>query len=320
MRRLDASEKPIPQERKNFLSSALNIFKAPCAMISSRVAVSIFLFISVASCSKHFLHTPGFEYEMEKPANIYELPHSLREISGITFYSEHKLACIQDEKGKIYIYNLKKKEVKESVDFGSDHDYEGICSANDTFFVLHSTGTLFEVTGFDTDSQATKKFDTFLKKENNTEGLCFDSITHSLLIACKGVSHKKGRDDVKEIYAFDLATGGLEKKPRYKIRLEELEQFMRAHGLPIPETRNEDSFFEPSEVAVQPRTHDIYVLSSIGKMVVVLDRTGVIKEAALLDPSLAAHPEGMTFSANGNLYISSEGKGDNKVILEFNPR
>src|SRR5206468_10847928 len=140
-------------------------------------------------------------------------------------------ACLMKEKGKNYIYNLKKEEVKERVDFGSDHDYEVIAMVGDTFFVLHSTGTLFQITHFDTDSQQTKKYDTFLKKENNTEGLCYDSLSNSLLIACKGVSHKKGKEDVKEIYRFYLLTDKLEKKPEYKIHLDDLEQFMRVNHI-----------------------------------------------------------------------------------------
>jgi len=285
------------------------------------------LIIPTYSCSRKSDHSPGFSYDLGKPISSFELPHSLREISGITFYSDHRLACVQDEKGKIYIYNLKKEEVKESVEFGADHDYEAIALVNDTFYVLHSTGTLFQVTGFGTDSQQTKKFDTFLKKENNTEGLCYDSTSQSLLIACKGVSHKKGKEDVKEIYRFSLVSEKLEKKPEYKIHLADLEKFMRENHIAKPEleeeheaeSKKENSFFEPSEIAVHPLTHDIYILSSVGKLIVVLDRDGNIKDVAAIDPAVAAHPEGMTFSKEGNLYISSEGKGDKKVILEFNP-
>ncbi|CAN5457550.1 hypothetical protein BH11BAC1_BH11BAC1_18700 [soil metagenome] len=290
-----------------------------------RLFITALLYLSFFSCAPAANHTPGFKYDLEHPTKEFDLPHSLREISGITFYSDHRLACVQDEKGKIYIYSLKKEEVKESVEFGADHDYEAITMVNDTFYVLHSTGTLFEVTHFDSDSQQTKKHDTFLKKENNTEGLCFDSLSHSLLIACKGVSYKKGKEDVKEIYRFDLSDDKLEKKPVYKIHLNDLEQFMQAQHVAKPateevhelESKKASSFFEPSEIAVHPITHDIYILSSVGKLIVVIDRSGNIKDVAAIDPSIAAHPEGMTFSPEGNLFISSEGKGRKKEILEF---
>jgi len=289
-------------------------------MISTRSFIAFLLLPFLFSCTPEADHSPGFGYDLRHPLKEYELPHSLREISGITFSGEHKMACIQDEKGKIYVYNLKKEDVKESIEFGTDKDYEGIALVNDTFFVLHSTGTLFEVTGFDTDSQQTKKHDTFLKKENNTEGLCYDSTTHSLLIACKGVSHKKEKEDVKEIYRFNLESDKLEKKPEYKIHLEALEKFLEESHVIKPVTSDADAFFEPSEIAIHPFTHDIYVLSSVGKMIVVLDRNGTIKEAADFDPAFAAHPEGMTFSPAGHLFISSEGKGSKKVILEFAPK
>ena len=289
-------------------------------MIRSRSLFILPILLLNNACLQKKAQTPGFPYDLSHPVNEYDLPHSLREISGITFYSNHRLACIQDEKGKIYIYSLKKGEVKESVDFGPDHDYEAIAQVNDTFYVLHSTGTLFGVTGFDTDSQQTTRYDTFLKKENNTEGLCYDEMTHSLLIACKGVSHKKEKADIKEIYAFDLLTKDLSSKPVYRIKLDDLAKYMRDHQVEMPKTDNENAFFEPSEIAVHPQTNDIYILSSVGKMIIVMDREGNIRDVALLDPAIAAHPEGMTFSKNGTLYISSEGKGSKKVILEYAPR
>ncbi|MCX6275296.1 MAG: SdiA-regulated domain-containing protein [Bacteroidetes bacterium] len=294
-------------------------------MNNSRIGFTLLFILLYCSCTPQANHSPGFKYDLQHPSKEFELPHSLKEISGITFYSDHRLACVQDEKGKIYIYNMKKEEVKESVDFGADHDYEAIALAHDNFYVLHSTGTIFKITNFGNDSQQTKKYDTFLKKENNTEGLCYDSISNSLLIACKGVSHKKGRENVKEIYSFDLLSENLNDKPTYKIHLQDLEQFMQEHHISKPETeelheqesKKGNSFFEPSEIAVHPFTHEIYVLSSVGKLIVVLNRNGTIEEVAALDPAIAAHPEGMTFSEDGNLFISSEGKGSKKVILEF---
>ena len=129
--------------------------------------------------------------------------------------------------------------------------------------------------------------------------------------------HKKGKEDIKEIYSFNIVTGKLSKKPDYKIRIDELERFMNKARIDVPVTMKENSFFEPSEIAVHPVTNDLFVLSSVGKMIVVLDRSGKIKDVALLDPNIAAHPEGMTFSNDGTLFISSEGNGRKKVILEF---
>lgn len=287
-------------------------------MNTIRLSGTLLHFVYFCSCTPQVNHTPGFKYDLQHPLREFELPHSLREISGITFYRDQRLACIQDEKGKIYIYNLKKEEVKESVDFAADRDYEAITMVNDTFYVLQSTGTLFEIVHFDSDSQQTKKYDTFLKKENNTEGLCFDILNHQLLIACKGESFEKGKENIKEIYAFDLTTHQLNPKPVYKIHLRELGQFMKSEHIGIPATENKKFFFEPSEIAVHPITNEIYVLSSVGKLIVVLNRSGKIQEVAALDPKISSHPEGMTFSGDGNLFIASEGRGNKKIILEFN--
>jgi uncharacterized protein YjiK len=304
---------------EKFFHLSLMTHRYSCSMHLSRLCLITLMAFSFHSCLQKPVHSAGFPYDLSMPEKIFELPHSLREISGITFYNDRKMACIQDEKGKIYIYNLKKQDVKESVDFGSDHDYEGIALVNDTFFVLHSTGTLFEIIHFDSDSQQTIRINTFLKKENNTEGLCYDSFTNSLLIACKGVSHKKEKTDIKEIYRYNLPEQTLDSKPAYKIHVSDIEKYFHEHGMAVPASEKENSFFEPSEIAVHPVTHDIYLLSSVGKILIILDRNGAILEAATFSADIAAHPEGMTFSADGNLFISSEGKGDKKVILEYKP-
>src|SRR5436190_23718217 len=85
----------------------------------------VFLFL-IPFCGCNLNHGFEFHYELNKPDCTYKLPGKLKEISGITFYRKNKLACVQDEKGKIYIYDTKKEDLKQVVDFGGDHDYEGI--------------------------------------------------------------------------------------------------------------------------------------------------------------------------------------------------
>ena len=284
-------------------------------MIIRSTLLTLLMILFFLSCKPQADHTHNFPYDLKHPQKTFELPNSLIEISGITFYNDYRLACVQDEKGKIYIYNLRKEDVKEGVDFGADRDYEGIAFVDDTFYVLNSSGTLYAVSGFGTSMQKTKKYETFLKKSNNTEGLCYDKSSNSLLIACKGNSLEKG---VKEIYRFSLSTGTIAQTPAFTINLKDLKKFLAVNKVTAASNGNDD-FFEPSEIAIHPSTGEIYVLSSTAKLIVVMNRNGTIKEASSIDPSIAAHPEGMTFSTEGSLFISSEGKGKKKVILEYAP-
>ena len=68
-------------------------------------------------------------YDLSKADTILTLPDKLREISGLTVIDAATFACIQDENGILFIYDLVNNRIKNQVVFNLDGDYEGI-----TFF------------------------------------------------------------------------------------------------------------------------------------------------------------------------------------------
>src|SRR5688500_15587961 len=62
----------------------------------------------------------------------WEMPGILREVSGIEFIDKNRFACVQDESGVVFIYNIKTKEIESEIDFGAAGDYEGIALVNKT--------------------------------------------------------------------------------------------------------------------------------------------------------------------------------------------
>jgi len=266
-----------------------------------------------------------FPYDLSHPSDKFKLPDELREISGIDVYKKHKLVCEEDENGKVFIYDAKKGDLKETVKFARHGDYEGIANVNDTIYVLRSDGVLFQVTGFETADQATQEFPTFLNKENNTEGLCFDSANHRLLIACKG-DPGNNLSGVRAVYAFDLKRMKLQKNPVYIIHLDELKADLAKvdkSKLINEETRNlldpekGDVTFQPSEIAIHPITDEICLISTVGKLMVVMNRAGKILHIESLDPAIFKQPEGLCFLPNGDMYISDEGREGKANILLF---
>jgi uncharacterized protein YjiK len=70
---------------------------------------------------------------------------------------------------------------------------------------------------------------------------------------------------------------------------------------------------------VHPKTKDIYLISTALKRMVVLNAVdGTIRFAARLDKNLLPQPEGIAFDETGNLYLSSEGKKKEGLMLKFN--
>jgi uncharacterized protein YjiK len=277
------------------------------------------------------MHSGGsFSYDLHNPDERYLLPKYLREISGLAYYEENKILCIQDEKANIYVLNLDKKEIVNKYDFGTDGDYEDIAVIGKTAFALRSDGQIFAIENFEKENRKVLEYKTRLSGKNNTEGMAYDKYTNSLLIACKGspaVEKDKPYDGYKAIYKFDLGDMKLVREPEFLFDLNRPGSFkdsviFNEYSLRIKKTlqlRKGHTSFHPSGLAIHPVNNEIYLISSIGKMLIILDRHGKVAGFHNLSNKIFIQPEGICFSPSGDLFISSEGQGGNGYILKFNP-
>ena len=78
-----------------------------------------------------------------------------------------------------------------------------------------------------------------------------------------------------------------------------------------------DVDFKPSGIAIHPMTGQIYMISSVGKLLVVLNKNRDLSAKYALDKDVFKQPEGICFSPDGDLYISNEGRGKSANILHF---
>jgi len=156
----------------------------------------------------------------------------------------------------------------------------------------------------------------------DAEGLAFDAEATRLLIACK---ESPGRDywGSRTIYAFDPSTNRLDPVPAFVIRREALAG--EGDGLSeavrsLVEPVFDFNAFKPSALAVHPLTGEVYVLSSVRKVVLVLDRAGAVVARWPLSESLLPQPEGLAFAPDGTLFVASEADGGTAVLLRFDYR
>lgn len=263
-------------------------------------------------------------FDFNHPDDVITLPKTLHEISGITFYRKNELACVQDEKGKIFFYDIKKEKLRHTVSFGKDNDYEGIANINDTLYVLCSNGVISQVDALQ-ENVYTNSYKTFLSKENNCEGLCYDVKRKSLLVACKGKPEKgTAPRGTKAIYLFNPVKGELDENPIYLIDPDSVIAHITSSAPPNIFNRllgeNSDKLknrFEPSDLAIDPFSDDVYVLSAEGKILLVMTYAGNIKFALRLNSEIYKQPEGIIFSSDGDLYISDEGRGGRANLIRL---
>lgn len=245
--------------------------------------------------------TPSAPYDFETPALIHYLVEDLAEISGLTVLDEHHLGAIQDEDGDLFVIAWQTGEVRAVTAFGKSGDYEGVERVDDRVFVLRSNGTLFEVAGWDGEGMEAEQHKTFLKSRNDTEGLALDDQARRLLIVCKE-DPGGGLDGVRAVYAFDLETQELLENPVFTVPLDAFEN---------------GKDFKPSALAVHPLTGELYMLSSVQKVVVVLGQDGTLRANWPLPEALFPQPEGLAFYPNGDLFIASEGDGGAPVLAMY---
>jgi hypothetical protein len=248
-------------------------------------------------------------YKLDQPDQVYEMPNKLKEISGIDKIDESHFACIEDEHGIIYIYDVKNQSITKEIKFSNRGDFEDIALNGDTAYVLRSDGIIFRINNYNT-SFVTSVINTSLKSRANTEGICLDKINHRLLIACKGESATKEipKHD-RIVYGYDLATSKFDDKPVLVISQKEIEAKLN--------TRTD---FAPSAIAVHPITGDIYIIGTVGKLLLVFSSTGELKNIERLEGKYFIQPEGICITSNGNIYISNEGRAGKGNILLFKPR
>lgn len=283
--------------------------------------ICIFL-ISIGSLN---LTAPGIGYDFSKPVLKDVLPESLHEISGLAIIDSTTIACIQDENGILFFYDIKLHKIKREFTFGLDGDYEGITLVDKVLYILRSDGVLFEIKDYATKKPSIKTYATQIPALNN-EGLCYDVANNRLLIGAKGRINKDPQfRDQRIIYAFDLKTKSLNSKPLFNLNINDINLSSKLSGANLPKKKDkkgnvyETGFkFNTSEIAIHPITKQLYVLSATDHCLFIFNMNGTLENTKQLDPILFNKSEGLSFFLNGDLIISNEGQAHEPTLLRFN--
>lgn len=260
--------------------------------------------------------TYNFGFNFDQPSNVVKLPKELKEISGLADWKEpDQVLAVQDEDGKLFVLDTRTGNVLESFKFGKDRDYEGVARIKDNIYVLERDGDI-HCTKYTYGEEAlnAEKLETSFSYRNDTEGIAYDPVSGKLLIVPKEQELNPTEQDKYRhgIYGFSLEDSTLEAQPLFFI--DELQVGEIIYG---KKTRYN---FKPSGIAVDPITEDIYVLASVGSMMIVIDRESEIKHIELLKEKVFRQPEGITFNAAGDLFISSEGRSGKGNVVTFKRR
>lgn len=261
-------------------------------------------------------------YAFAEPDRQITLPAELNEISGLAAMSESEVACVQDEDGVVYLYNLDQQKVTERVRFGPSGDYEGIARVDDRLFVLRSDGTVYDIEDpFGAHKVTTRNLN--LPTDNN-EGLCFDRSRNQLLVGPKS-RMGKGREykDVRPIYAFDLGQQTLKAEPALLLSVDAIRRFAEARDQDLPEKEKKKGGrrvmlrFMPASLEVHPKTSELVVISAEDQVLASFDMRSNVTGYALLDAARFPQPEAITFLPSGDLLVANEAAGKIPTLFRF---
>ena len=237
----------------------------------------------------------------------WELPKQLTEVSGLSNIDEQRFACVQDEMGTIFIYNIASSSVEKEISFGGVGDYEGLAVVGANVWVLRADGKLFEVSNINATKPNVKEYSTHLTIKQDSEGLCYDKKNNRLLVAIKGTELES--EDYKGIYGFDLASKKMDQQPVFKIDL--LNEIFESNA-----GKKKKGTINPSGIAIHPQSGDMYITDGRNAKLLITDAAGVIKKLYQLNNNEFAQPEGVAFNSAGELFIANEGANQSGNILQ----
>lgn len=286
-------------------------FVQPVMTITKFLFIFFLFRLSACSKKKEILSYPSLPgYDFTNPVMI-QLKTNLDEISGIAYYpKDTSIFAVEDEDGILYkIYIRKQVQVKQWK-FSGEGDYEDIVFHDSTFYALQSNGDVKVFNFFSKDSFMLQDC-AFPSQENNEfESLYYDSHTKKMILMCK---HCASDDkNVSSAYALNPDSRTFSDAPFFTINTDDI-----AEELGMDKIK-----FRPSAAAVHPLTKEVYIISSVNKILVIANRSGKIKDVYELNPGLFKKPEGITFTPSGDLLVSNESAGlgaPNILIFKYKP-
>lgn len=272
------------------------IFQTLCPAFAALLLVCTLLALQMGCVQQNDSSPNGYDLRTPQKRALGKV---LNEISGLTYNTDsNALLVIADSKRKVFSINLKTQKLSDYAEkFSEQADFEDLVILGDTVYVLISNGTILAVPQGAKDSSTTRTYPFWSTDVNDFETLYYDLTVKGLVILCKTCAHEKGQG-IRTAYRFNLPLKKFDSTALYTISSDSVKAAVKNNG----------ATFKPSAAAIHPMNNQLYILSSAGKLLVITDMRGKVLEAYNLNPDKNPQAEGITFSPNGTMFISNEGK------------
>lgn len=266
---------------------------------------------SVAPNAHPAASIPG--YDFAHPVSSFTLPAELAEVSALTDIDDHTVACVQDEIGAVFFIDLRSGAVTRRIAFGPDGDYEGLTRVDDVLWVLRSDGLMIELS-MRGDALAPGRQVKLDIEHHDIEGLGYDPVDRVVLVAPKSsLKGDKAKRAQRQVFRFDPASGKRIDGLALDTTTDRVVADAEHAGIVLPTKATKrgkervDLKVRFASIAVHPKTNKLFALSAVDRALLMFDRDGTLSAAHFFDEREMPKPEGITFLANGDMVIASEG-------------
>jgi uncharacterized protein YjiK len=245
------------------------------------------------------------------PADRWELPKALQEISGLTVDSAGRIFAHDDEQAIIYQLDPATHRVIKRFSFGLPAlrgDFEAIAIVGRQVILTTSDGVLYAGReGRDGESVPYVTQATGVGSYCEVEGMVYEAAGRALLFACKEprtpalVGHLA-------MLRWSLDRKALDPRPWIFIGLADITRELKGQGFP------------PSELLRVPGNGHYLVLSGREQAIAEITPAGKVVAVAHLRRRDHRQAEGLAFARGGALLISDEGAGRRGTLTVYRRR
>jgi uncharacterized protein YjiK len=250
-------------------------------------------------------------YDLDAPpADRWELPRALHEISGLAVDAEGRIFAHDDERAIIYELDPASHRVVGRFAFGRPAvrgDFEAIALMDRRVVLTTSDGTLYVgPEGRDGEAVAFATYATGAGRSCEVEGLAYDPGERSLLLGCKVPRDAFTRGHVT-VFRWSLERRALLPAARLHVPLGHITRLLGG------------SDFHPSELVRDPTTGHYLLLAAREHAIAELSAAGEVRRVVRLQRKLHPQAEGLALTPDGTLLVSDEG-GRGRATLSAYPR
>ena len=244
------------------------------------------------------------------PANRWELPKALAEISGLAVDARGRVFAHADEQAIVFQLDPATRRIVKRFAFGSPAvrgDFEAITLVGDRVVLATSDGVLYSgPEGRDGEAVPFVTLATGVGRSCEVEGLAHDASDRSLLLACK-LPRVEALRGYLTVFRWPLDGRAPVAAPRFRIPLSRVGRLLGNPG------------FHPSDLTRDPETGHFLIVAAREQAIAELTPAGDVVRAIRLRRGIHRQPEGLAVTPDGALLLADEANSGRATLTEYRP-